>query len=91
MGCCGMQTWWKTTPDFPKGITGTRLVNLFIRQAQNLHIEVIHEQVLDLAYEHDLFQAQNCAKHLSIVVAVIATGTKPCRIKDHCDTRGSYG
>ena len=35
-------------PGFPKGVSGSKLVNLFSRQAENLHIDVTHEQVLEL-------------------------------------------
>jgi thioredoxin reductase (NADPH) len=68
-------------PGFPKGITGTRLVNLFIHQAQNLDIEVIHEKVLNLDYEDDLFHARTAQSTYRSHKVVIATGTKPCVLK----------
>jgi thioredoxin reductase len=68
-------------PGFPKGITGTRLANLFVRQAQNLNIEVMHEEVLYLAHEHDIFEVRTAKNTYHSNVAVIATGTKPCRLK----------
>ena len=67
-------------PGFPKGISGTRLVNLFSHQAQNLHIDVIHEEVLKLEYEQGLFQVWTGQNIYRSRVAVIATGTKPCRL-----------
>ena len=67
-------------PGFPKGISGTRLVNLFSQQAQNLHIEVIHEEVLTVEYEQNLFKVRTGQNIYWSRVAVIATGTKPCRL-----------
>ena len=69
-------------PGFPKGVSGNKLVHLFTRQAENLHIDVTHEQVLELAYDQDLFQARTAQNVYLSRVAVIATGTKPCRIND---------
>jgi thioredoxin reductase (NADPH) len=68
-------------PGFPKGITGMRLADLFIRQAQNLDIEVIHEKVLELEYKHNQFQARTAQNTYGSRTAVIATGTKPCSLK----------
>jgi thioredoxin reductase len=65
-------------PGFPRGISGTRLVNLFIRQAKNLNIRVMHEEVLELDYKDDLFQARTAHDSYCSHMVVIATGTKPC-------------
>ncbi len=65
-------------PGFPRGISGTRLVNLFIRQAKNSNIRVLHEEVLELDYKHDLFQTRTAQDSYCSRMVVIATGTKPC-------------
>jgi thioredoxin reductase len=69
-------------PGFPKGISGTNLVKLFIRQAQNLNIDVIYEEVVDLAYDQELFQARTGKNTYASRVVVIATGTKPIHFKN---------
>ncbi len=69
-------------PGFPKGISGNRLVHLFRRQAENLHIAVTREEVHELVYDHDLFEAQTGQNAYRSRVAVIATGTKPCRLNN---------
>jgi thioredoxin reductase (NADPH) len=69
-------------PGFPKGITGTKLVNLFSHQAHNLNLDVTFEEVLRMEYEQDLFRVQTGKNSYQSQVAVIATGTKPCRLND---------
>ncbi len=69
-------------PGFPNGISGTRLVKLFIRQAQNLSIDVIHEEVIDLVHNDELFQARTGQNTYISRVAVIASGTKPIRLEN---------
>jgi len=68
-------------PGFPKGITGMKLADLFIRQAQNLDIEVIHEKVIDLVYVDDQFQARTAKNTYESLTVIIATGTKPCSLQ----------
>jgi thioredoxin reductase (NADPH) len=68
-------------PGFPKGVSGNKLVHSFSRQAQNLHIDVTHEEVLELGYDQNLFQARTAQNTYLSRVAVIATGTKACRLK----------
>ena len=67
-------------PGFPRGISGPRLVKLFIRQAQNLAIAVTHEEVIELVYKQGLFHAHTHQNSYASRVAVIATGTKPLPI-----------
>ena len=67
-------------PGFPRGISGPRLVKLFIHQAQNLAIAVTHEEVIELEYEQGLFHAHTHRNSYASRVAVIATGTKPLPI-----------
>jgi thioredoxin reductase (NADPH) len=69
--------WVENYPGFPHGISGWDLVNLFMRQAQNLSIEVTYEEVLELDYDQGVFQARTTAKGYVSPVVVIATGTKP--------------
>jgi thioredoxin reductase (NADPH) len=67
-------------PGFPGGISGLRLVNLFIRQAHNLAVEVTYEEVMELEYAQGLFHAHTHRNSYASRVAVIATGTKPLPI-----------
>jgi thioredoxin reductase len=53
---------------------------LFSHQALNLDIDVTLEEVLELEYEQNLFQARTGQTSYRSQVAVIATGTKPCRL-----------
>jgi len=70
-------------PGFPIGISGLDLVNLFLRQAQNLCIDVTYEEVIELSYDQGLFQAKTGRqKNYTSRLAVIATGTKPLRFPD---------
>ena len=64
-------------PGFPRGISGPRLVKLFIRQAHNLAIAVTHEEVIELEYVQGLFYAHTHRNSYASRVTVIATGTKP--------------
>lgn len=68
-------------PGFPKGITGMKLADLFIHQAQNQDIEVIHEKVINLVYVDDKFQARTAKNTYESFTVVIATGTKPCSLQ----------
>src|SRR4030042_3728967 len=62
-------------PGFPQGIAGLDLVNLILRQAQNLSIEVTYEEVNELVYEQGVFQARTAQRSYASQLAVIATGT----------------
>ena len=64
-------------PGFPRGISGLKLVSLFLRQARNLSIDVIYEEVIDLVYKQRLYQARTALNNYASQFAVIATGTKP--------------
>ena len=37
-------------PGFPRGVTGSKLVNLFKKQVEHIGVEVIAEEVLSLDY-----------------------------------------
>jgi thioredoxin reductase (NADPH) len=69
-------------PGFPRGISGTKLVKLFVSQAKNLDIEVTYEEVIDLVYDKELFQVKTKHHGYLSPVVVIATGTKPLRFTD---------
>src|SRR4030042_3203975 len=69
-------------PGFPRGISGTKLVKLFVSQAQNLDIEVTYEEVIDLVYDQGLFQAKTKLNIYLSRMVVIATGTKSLRFTD---------
>jgi thioredoxin reductase len=69
-------------PGFPPGISGLELVKLFLRQAQNLSIEVTYEEVIELVYHQGIFQASTGSKSYMSQVAVVATGTKPRHFTD---------
>ena len=69
-------------PGFPRGISGTKLVKLFVSQAQNLDIEVTYEEVIDLVYDQGLIQAKTKLNSYLSRMVVIATGTKPLRFTD---------
>lgn len=64
-------------PGFPRGISGLKLVSLFLRQARNLGIDVIYEEVIDLAYQQGIYQARTALNNYASQFVVIATGTKP--------------
>jgi thioredoxin reductase (NADPH) len=69
-------------PGFPDGISGSDLVNLFIRQVQNLSIEVIYEDVIELVYDQGMFLARTTQQSYLSQIVVIATGTKPLRFNN---------
>ena len=66
-------------PGFPPGISGVDLVSLFIQQSRNLSIEVTYEEVIELVYDKEIFQARTTQANYASKVTVIATGTKPVR------------
>lgn len=69
-------------PGFPQGIPGPDLVSLFVRQAQNLSIDVTHEEVIELTYDQEMFQVRTAQKSYASRLVVIATGTKPVFFTD---------
>ena len=69
-------------PGFPLGISGPDLVSLFVRQAQHLRIDVTYEEVIELAYDQEMFQVRSAQKKYTSRLVVIATGTKPLRFAD---------
>src|SRR4030042_6884795 len=69
-------------PGFSRGISGTKLVKLFVSKVKNLDIEVTYEEVVDLVYDQGLFQAKTKQNSYLSRVVVIATGTKPLRFTD---------
>jgi thioredoxin reductase len=69
-------------PGFPLGISGLDLMNLFMRQVQNLNIDVTYEEVIELVYDQGIFKARTAQKSYATKLAVIATGTNPLRFKD---------
>jgi len=69
-------------PGFPHGISGTRLVKLFARQAANFNIEVTDQEIIALDYNQGLFQAKSRHDSYGSRIAVIATGTKPLLFTD---------
>ncbi len=68
-------------PGFPGGISGPALVDLFVHQAQDLHIEVTYEEVLEVGFDQDLFQVTTRRNTYSSRVLIIATGTQPLHFK----------
>ncbi len=64
-------------PGFPHGIAGTALVRRFIQQAEHLGIKPTHQQVIDVAYERDVFRLMTEQYRYEAKILVIATGTKP--------------
>src|SRR4030042_1737473 len=69
-------------PGFPLGISGPDLVSRFVRQAQHLRIDVTYEEVIELAYDQEMFQVRSAQKKYTSRLVVIATGTKPLRFAD---------
>lgn len=69
-------------PGFPQGISGVELVDLFVRQAQNLSIDVIHEEAINVFYRQGVFHTETRNGSYFSKVMVIATGTKPIRFKN---------
>ena len=64
-------------PGFPKGISGPKLINLMIKQLQQLEIEIRHSQINNLFFNNDLFQLKTDGENLVSDYVVIASGTKP--------------
>ncbi len=68
-------------PGFPQGISGPELVDLFVRQAENLSIVVTHEAVMDISYVHEIFTVKTEHNLYQSRIMVIATGTRPFQFR----------
>jgi thioredoxin reductase (NADPH) len=69
-------------PGFPRGISGARLVKLFVQQASNVGVVVTHAEVTSIAYDRGSFQVETSQGSYQSRLVVIATGTKPLHIAD---------
>lgn len=69
-------------PGFPQGIAGVELVDLFVRQAQNLNIKATFEEISSVSYKAGIFRADTQCDCYHSKVMVIATGTKPLKFKN---------
>jgi len=69
-------------PGFPHGISGSRLVKLFARQATHFNVKVTDQEIIAIDYEQGLFQAKSRHRSYGSRIAVIATGTKPLLFTD---------
>jgi thioredoxin reductase (NADPH) len=64
-------------PGFPDGIPGLQLARLFVQQAANLSVQVIHEEALEISYPDQRFKIRTDQNIYSTQSLVIASGTKP--------------
>jgi thioredoxin reductase (NADPH) len=69
-------------PGFPAGISGADLVQLFLKQIQNLSIEVEQKSVLKLTWQAGFFQVQTNLDQFLARIVVIASGTKARRLPE---------
>lgn len=69
-------------PGFPRGITGSDLVELFIEQAKNASISVTKGKVVNLAHDGMLFQVSTENERYASRIVVLASGTKPKTFSD---------
>jgi thioredoxin reductase len=63
-------------PGFPGGISGPNLVRIFREQTRD--IEITPEQVINLAWENEVFYVRTPSRAYQARIAIIASGTKPC-------------
>jgi thioredoxin reductase len=69
-------------PGFPRGISGPKLVQLFLRQAQHVGVEITSDDVKQVDYKGGIFQVKTMKDDLLSRVVIVATGTRPLRIAD---------
>jgi thioredoxin reductase len=69
-------------PGFPGGIPGADLVDLFVRQALQVGVDVIPETVLRLEHGERGFLVQTGQGQYRAAVVVLATGTRPVTFPD---------
>ncbi len=69
-------------PGFPEGITGPKLIKLFKKQLKNTMVKVHFEEVLELDYRNEVFFVNTNQRVVTCCIAVIASGTKPCRLSN---------
>jgi thioredoxin reductase (NADPH) len=69
-------------PGFPRGITGSDLVELFKEQAKNASITVTKGKVVNITHDGMLFQVSTEAEHYASRIVVVASGTKPKTFSD---------
>ena len=64
---------------FENGISGKELYNIGIKQAQNLGIDVVCEEVLNIEYNMDSFTIKTVDNVYEAASCIIATGNKKLR------------
>jgi thioredoxin reductase (NADPH) len=64
-------------PGFPGGIKGTKLIGRFVEQFTSLALAPIQEQVINVAFEQNLFLVHTPQANYKSRVLVVASGTRP--------------
>jgi len=69
-------------PGFVDGISGPKLVNLFLDQAERLGVVIEHEEVVSAGFEAKYFRIATNKRELKSQVLIAGSGTKPRKIGD---------
>ena len=69
-------------PGFPEGISGSELVNIFSKHLERAGVKVCFEEVSELDYSDEKYTVKTNKQTVASRIAVIATGTKPKKIKN---------
>jgi thioredoxin reductase len=64
-------------PGFPKGVSGSKLIELFKKQLEHTKVEVTHENVLSIDYTDTAFLLETEKNRILASRIIIASGTKP--------------
>lgn len=64
-------------PGFPNGISGDKLAELFIRQAERFHIGVSKDEITSIENHEPVFYLQGKTKNYECEKLILATGTIP--------------
>lgn len=64
-------------PGFPGGISGLELVSLLRKQAEEAHLPICYERVLQLDYQQRHFRIQTTRDEYTADIVIVASGTKP--------------
>jgi thioredoxin reductase len=69
-------------PGFPRGISGIKLVNIFLKHLNKAGVNVVSERVLELDNNNGIFTVKTAKRVTNFKIAVIASGTKPKKIQN---------
>ncbi len=69
-------------PGFPRGVSGVKLVNLFVKQIEHIGVDVLSERVISVEYDGENFIIKTEKDEYLTEIVVVASGTKARQFDD---------